>query len=60
MSYDNYGNYSLGNGSWAISGVSTQNYSSSEDHTNVQCSSTHLTSFAVLVDVAGVLVVGHY
>ena len=55
---NNYGNGSVGSGSWVMSGVTTHNYSSEENHTTVQCSSTHLTSFAVLVDVAGVLVVG--
>ena len=44
---------SVGNGSWVVSGVTTNRQTTSGNSTNVQCTSTHLTSFAVLVDVAG-------
>ena len=46
-------NFSIGNGSWVISGVSTKSHLTSGDDTSVQCTSTHLTNFVVLVDVAG-------
>ena len=46
-------NFSIGDGSWEISGVTTNSLSTSGNYTTLQCSSTHLTSFAVLVDVAG-------
>ena len=36
-----------------MSGVTTNNLSSAGNYTNLQCTSTHLTSFAILVDVAG-------
>ena len=36
-------------------GVTTQCVSDSENRTTVKCTSTHLTSFAVLVDVNGAL-----
>ena len=36
-----------------ISGVITNSQSIAGNYTSVQCTSTHLTSFAVLVDVAG-------
>ena len=45
--------FSIGNGSWAISGVTTTNLSTAGNYTTLQCASTHLTSFAVLVDVGG-------
>ena len=45
--------FSFGSGSWVISGVITNSQSSKGNYTSVQCTSTHLTSFAVLVDVAG-------
>ena len=45
--------FSVGSGSWEISGVLTNSHSISQNYTTVQCTSTHLTSFAVLVDVAG-------
>ena len=38
---------SFGEGCWSSNGLTTQNTS-----TSVSCSSSHLTSFAVLVDVA--------
>lgn len=46
---------SFGNGSWIDDSVSTKCISTSNDQTSVICSSTHLTSFAVLVDVTGAL-----
>ena len=49
--------YSIGNGSWITDGVVTNNFTTqttkSGKLTTIQCSATHLTSFAVLVDVAG-------
>ena len=36
-------------------GMTTMGYSTSEGKTVVDCQSTHLTSFAVLVDVSGTL-----
>ena len=36
-----------------ISGVTTNGFSTFGNYTTVHCYSTHLTSFAVLVDVAG-------
>ena len=49
--------HSVGNGSWVIAGVTTTDVSTSGNLTAIRCSSTHLTSFAVLVDVAGGLAV---
>ena len=45
----------VGNGSWVSEGVHTVESTTDcgEQVTTVQCTSTHLTSFAVLVDVAG-------
>ena len=45
--------YSVGSGSWVTDGVRTTNNTMVRNVTSVQCLSTHLTSFAVLVDVAG-------
>ena len=46
--------YSVGSGSWVTDGISTtDNTTKVENVTSVHCLSTHLTSFAVLVDVAG-------
>ena len=42
-----------------ISGVTTTDKSTTGNYTTVKCESTHLTSFAVLVDVAGGLEVLH-
>jgi hypothetical protein len=51
-------NASLGDGSWETEGVTTNgSFGSDGVTTTVRCSSTHLTSFAVLVDVAGGLMV---
>ena len=48
---------SIGNGSWITDGVVTKNFITRKTErgkvTTVQCSANHLTSFAVLVDVAG-------
>ncbi len=41
----------VGNGSWVSDGVSIVGNDTNGSTTTVQCSSTHLTSFAVLVDV---------
>ena len=46
---------SFGNGSWIDNSVSTKCISTSGNQTSVICASTHLTSFAVLVDVTGAL-----
>lgn len=51
--------YRIGNGSWATAGVTTDDIRIIGNLTNVQCSSTHLTSFAVLVDVTGGLRVSY-
>lgn len=52
-----WNSYSIGNGSWITDGVVTNNVATqntiSGKVTTVQCSATHLTSFAVLVNVAG-------
>ena len=48
---------SVGNGSWVVAGVTTTDVTTSGNQTAIRCSSTHLTSFAVLVDVAGGLAV---
>ncbi len=45
--------FRIGSGHWATAGVRTINVSTQENTTTVQCESSHLTSFAVLVDVAG-------
>ena len=48
---------SIGNGSWVTAGITTDDVMiqsiKSENLTTITCRSTHLTSFAVLVDVAG-------
>ena len=43
----------VGSGSWVTDGIRTTNSTMVGNVTSVQCLSTHLTSFAVLVDVAG-------
>ena len=48
-----YSLYSVGSGSWVTDGISTTRNMTVGNVTSVQCQSTHLTSFAVLVDVAG-------
>jgi len=42
-----------GHGSWESDGISIGNNMTDGNTTKVQCLSMHLTSFAVLVDVAG-------
>ena len=44
---------SIGSGGWILTGVQTVNGMVDGNITVVQCESTHLTSFAVLVDVSG-------
>ena len=43
----------LKNGSWSNAGVLTSSISNGNGTVSISCTSTHLTSFAVLVDVAG-------
>ncbi len=45
--------YRIGSGSWATAGVATDDIRIIGNLTTVQCSSAHLTSFAVLADVTG-------
>lgn len=45
----------VGSGFWAFDGVSMTSVEVRGDRMEVNCSSTHLTSFAVLVDVSGTL-----
>ena len=52
--------YSVGHGGWASDGIATSGIKTEGNVTSVQCLSTHLTSFAVLVDVAGGLQVCQY
>ena len=49
----------IGSGSWATAGVAMEDIRVIGNLTAVQCSSAHLTSFAVLVDVAGGLRVSY-
>ena len=62
----NYNNHILrmsprvGNGSFVTNGVITDSNNTQNDLTSVHCLSTHLTSFAVLVDVSGGLQVCYY
>ena len=44
---------SIGNGYWAYDGVSMTSMEVKGEKMVVNCSSTHLTSFAVLVQVSG-------
>ena len=50
-----YHNCSIGNGSFTSTGVQLIRNTSVDNTTTVLCESTHLTSFAVLVDVRGKL-----
>ena len=43
----------VGRGGWALEGVQVVSNKSGVNLTTVLCESTHFTSFAVLVDVAG-------
>ena len=48
--------FSIGDGGWAFDGIEMTNMAENDDGQMViSCMSTHLTSFAVLVDVAGTL-----
>ena len=50
----------VGEGYWAFDGVTMTSMEDTEDGMMmVNCSATHLTSFAVLVDVSGSLSVSH-
>ena len=46
---------SVGSGSWAFDGMEMVSTTTEDGMTTVNCTSTHLTSFAVLVDVSGIL-----
>ena len=46
---------SVGNGSWGFDGMEMISTTTEDGMTTVNCTSTHLTSFAVLVDVSGSL-----
>ena len=52
--------HSVGYGNWELDGETANNITTEGDATTVQCLSTHLTSFTVLVDVAGGLQVCQY
>ena len=45
--------FSLADSGWSVEGVTTERTTVSGGQSTVQCSSSHLTSFAVLVDVRG-------
>ena len=45
--------HSVGNGSWESEGTTIVSNMTDGNTTSVQCLSTHLTSFAVLIDVGG-------
>ena len=45
--------HSVGSGGWSSEGIQVISNITRGDVTTVLCNSTHLTSFAVLVDVAG-------
>lgn len=46
---------SIGSGGWAYDGVEMVSNETEDGVTTIICNSTHLTSFAVLVDVSGTL-----
>ena len=48
--------YSLASSGWSAANVTTERVTVNGDLTNVQCASSHLTSFAVLVNVREVKV----
>ena len=52
--------HSVGYGNWELDGEIASDIKTEGNVTTVQCMSTHLTSFAVLVDVAGGLQVCQY
>ena len=45
--------YRGGNGGWVSEGLEVVSNKSGANLSTVECNSTHLTNFAVLVDVAG-------
>ena len=48
--------FSIGDGGWAFDGIEMTSVTENDDgQMVVKCMSTHLTSFAVLVDVSGSL-----
>ena len=51
-----YATYSVEDSTWATEGLRTVSVTRDGDTITVICTSSHLTSFAVLVDVAGVQV----
>lgn len=51
---------SIGDGFWAYDGVNLTSVETVNGKTMVNCSATHLTSFAVLVSVSGSLTVRTY
>lgn len=53
--------FSVGDGGWAFDGIEMTSVTENDDgQMVVNCMSTHLTSFAVLVDVSGSLSVSSY
>lgn len=53
--------FSIGDGGWAFDGIEMTSVTENDDgQMVVNCMSTHLTSFAVLVDVSGSLSVSSY
>ena len=48
--------FSLADSGWSVENVTTEKVTVSGGQSTVRCSSSHLTSFAVLVDVRGVRV----
>ena len=45
------GQYRIGNGKWSTAGIKTR---AMDNSNHVRCESSHLTSFAVLIDTATV------
>ena len=56
----NGSSYSLITSGWSVENMTTEQTTVTGDQSTVQCSSSHLTSFAVLVDVRGSKVGGVY
>ena len=46
--------FSLADSGWSVENVITEKVTVNGEQSTVRCSSSHLTSFAVLVDVRGV------
>ena len=56
VSWPTFPIFSIGDGGWAFDGIEMTSMSENDDgQMVVNCMSTHLTSFAVLVDVSGSL-----